>query len=518
MCRLAPLVAMFVLLVGCSDRGGSTAGRVEPGVSQGADQEELGRKLLTSASDMLNDLDNFDEGTLENALKQVVRRLNEGLATLPASRGDRPAPLTIEDGHVLREIVWLRDTARFAVGDETDPLRRAERIFDWTTRNIQLIPADAPQAKVPLLPWHILMFGRANELDRAWLFQLLARQQQLDVVLLAYPDAAPDAKPQNMKRWCAALLHDKQLYLFDARIGAPIRAKDGLRTATLVQAAADDGLLRALDLEGKPYPAKAADIQKMTAIIETSSVYVEPRLARIGQELSGRNKLELSIDPAKLTAELKQSPGIVGVVEWPLRNERYTATRPAEKENFEAIRDMLIPFNLPRIEGRNSVVSPLLKARVRHFSGKYYEHPHESDPALRDLSINRRYQEARHSDEYLKEIEAQRNDFAWDLLYRMKRNATYWLGLVAYDLNNYDTARSYFELVLKEPSSTNWTAGARYNLGRTYEAEADAAKEAARKTELRQKAIATYRGTFLDAPPDDQSLERAKWLERQTAK
>jgi len=288
--RLAPLVAMFVLFVGCSDRGGSTAGRVEPGVGQVDDQEELGRKLLTSASDMLNDLDNFDEGTLENALKQVVRRLNEGLATLPASGGDRPPPLTIEDGHVLREIVWLRDTARFAVGDETDPLRRAERIFDWTTRNIQLIPADAPQAKVPFLPWHILMFGRANELDRAWLFQLLARQQQLDVVLLAYPDAAPDATPANMKRWCAALLHDKQLYLFDSRIGAPIRTKDGKQTATLVQAAADDGLLRALDLEGKPYPAKAADIQKMTAIIETSSVYVAPRLARIGQELSGSRR------------------------------------------------------------------------------------------------------------------------------------------------------------------------------------------------------------------------------------
>ncbi|MCE9608542.1 MAG: hypothetical protein K8U03_26960 [Planctomycetia bacterium] len=500
-------------LAGCNDPGGSTAPRVEPLATEQAEREQMGRRLLTSASDMLNDLDNFDEGNIETALRQLIRRLNEGLATLPAS-ADRPGPMTIEDGRILREMVWLRDTARFAVGDETDPLRRAERLFDWTIRNLQLVPAETPEAKLPFLPWHTFLLGRATELDRAWIFQLLARQQGLDVVLLAYPDPTPGIKPNQLRRWCAALLLDKQLYLFDARIGAPIRTKDGKQTATLAQATADDGLLRALDLAGKPaYPARASEIARLVAIIDVSSSYVEPRFAQFEKALGGRDKLVLSIDPAALTAQLKQCPGIVEVVAWPLRDERYAASRESEKENFAQLKALLSPYNLPRHNLRPGTVSPLLKARIRHFSGKYYENPQETDPALMNLSINRYYQGARPAEEDLAEIQLQRDAQAWALAHRIKQNATYWLGLVAYDLRNFETARSYFELVLKEKTSADWTTGARYNLGRTYEAESEAATDSTRKQALLKQAIETYRATFLDLAPDDQALERAKFIE-----
>jgi hypothetical protein len=107
---LIPALA-FALVTGCSDRGGSTQSRVAiTADGEKSAREEMGNRLLDSASDMLNDLDSFDDGTLENALQQVVRRMNEGLASLPADV-ERPAPLTIHDGHVLREIVWLRDAA-----------------------------------------------------------------------------------------------------------------------------------------------------------------------------------------------------------------------------------------------------------------------------------------------------------------------------------------------------------------------------------------------------------------------
>lgn len=507
-----------MLSAGCNDRGGSTTPRVEPAAGEQSDREQMGRRLLTSASDMLNDLDNFDEGTVEFALQQVVRRMNEGLATLPGS-ADRPAPLTIDDGRVLREIVWLRDAGRFAVGDETDPLRRAERLFDWTVRNIQLIPPEAPEAKLPFLPWHMLLIGRATELDRAWIFQLLARQQQLEVVLLAYPEAgakdAPPLNPAALKRWCAGLLIDKQLYLFDARIGAPIRTKDGKQVATLAQATADDSLLRALDLDGKPYPAKAADIGRMVAIMETTSTYVEPRFEQIGRELVGRNKLELKIDPAAIEAQLKQVPGIVEVVRWPLGDERFAASRPSRKEANEGIRALLTPFNLPRNDPNRINVLQLLKARIRHFSGKYYENPRETDPALLKLSINRYYQAARPSEEELIAARTQQDPRTWTLAHRVKQNATYWLGLVAYDLKNYEAARGYFELDLKEKNSADWTVGSRYNLGRTYEAEAAAATDPIGKQALLKQALNTYRATYFDIPPDDQSLERAKWLESQ---
>ena len=519
------------LLTGCNDRGGSTQSRVAiTADGERSAREEMGNRLLDSASDMLNDLDNFDDGTLENALQQVVRRMNEGLATLPDD-AERPAPLTIHDGHILREIVWIRDAARFAVGDATDPLTRAERLLDWTARNIQLIPPDDPEAELPLLPWHILMFGRATELDRAWLFQLMARQQQLDVVLLAYPAAAPDTKPGRLKRFCAGLLLDKQLYLFDARIGAPIRVRtpDGERIATLAQVAADDAPLRALDLEGKPYPAKAADLGKLVAVVEASKAYTEPRFARIGRQLHGANKLVLEVDPAELSARLKQVPGIVEVVEWPLRDERFAASRPVNQQIYAALQEMLRPFSLPPNDPNAAKIRLMQKARVRHFSGKYYENPRETDPELKNLSINRRYQATRTSKEELISARVQFNQSVWSLALRVKQNATYWLGLVAYDLGNYDTARSYFDAILAEESSTDWVVGARYNRGRSYEAEADAlndalknatkdaAQEAAKITAqqlaLRKQAIETYRKTYLNHEPDDQALERAKWLE-----
>lgn len=520
-------ISLLVLLLsaGCNDPGGSTAPRVDPSMNELSEREQLGRSLLESASDQLNNLDNFDEGTIENALQQVVRRANEGLAMLPDAAA-QPTILTNDDGRILREAVWLRDGSRYAVGDETDPLRRAERLFDWTIRNIQLIPADKSEAKLPFLPWHLLLLGRASELDRAWLFQLLARQQQLDVVLLAAPpadadakaDAKTDPKPSALKILLAAVVVDKQLYLFDARIGAPIRTKDGKQTATLAQAAADDGLLRALDLPGKPYPIKADDLKRLVAVQEASSLYLDPRFARIGRELTGRNRLELEAHPDKLAEQLKDVPGITNTIRWPLRDERYAASRATSKENFEAIKELLTPFNLPRTHEGRIIPSPLLKARVRHLSGKYYENPHETDPALLNLSINFHYHQARPANEDLVAINAERYANVWQLALTIRQNATYWLGIVAYDLKNYETARDYFEMVLNQESSVDWTAGARYNLGRAYEALAAAAKDPTAKADNTKKALETYHATYLKHPPDDQSLERAKWLESQAGK
>lgn len=510
------LVALL-LLAGCSDPGGSTAPRVDPSMNDLSAREQTGRRLLESASDQLNNLDNFDERTLESALQQVVRLTNEGLAMLPNAAAE-PTILDIEDGRILREVVWLRDASRFAVGDETDPLRRAERLFDWTIRNIQLIPADKSEAKLPFLPWHLLLLGRAAEIDRAWLFQLLARQQQLDVVLLAAPGDKPDAKPSDLKILLAGVIVDKQLYLFDPRIGAPIRTKDGMQTATLAQAAADDGLLRALDLPGKPYPIKSDDLKRLVAVQEASSIYLDPRLARIGRELTGRNRLEFEAHPDTLAAQLKEVPGIASTIRWPLRDERYAASRATSKENFDTIKELLTPFNLPRTYEGRIIPSPLLKARVRHITGKYYENPQETDPALLNLSINFHYHHARPANEDLVAINAERHANVWQLALTIRQNATYWLGIVAYDLKNYETARDYFEMILKQESSVDWTTGARYNLGRSYEALAAAGKDPTAKADNLKKALDTYRATYLKHEPDDQSLERAKWLEMQAAK
>jgi hypothetical protein len=72
---------------------------------------------------------------------------------------------------------------------------------------------------------------------------------------------------------------------------------------------------------------------------------------------------------------------------------------------------------------------------------------------------------------------------------------------VSYDLGNDNTAVEYFKLVLHDSANGGWTAGARYNLGRTYE-----------KLNDPKQAAATYRATVLGVKPDAACLYRAKSL------
>jgi tetratricopeptide (TPR) repeat protein len=394
----------------------------------------------------------------------------------------------------LREAVWLREASKFAVGDETDPLRSAERLFDWTVRNVQLIPDDAPKdERLPYLPWHVMLLGRGTALDRGWLFVLLARQQGLDVVLLAPAGSPPVA--DGAPTW-PALVHEGQLYLFDERLAVAVPGPGGKAVATLAQVQKDDALLRALDLPdgNKKYPLTAAEAEKLTALVEASSPYLAPRFARLENLLTGDSKLVLSIDRDALVAKVRKCAGVSTVKPWPLRDERFAASRTPPA--FDLLRTQLNAFRAPPIRGGSQTLrsSPLWKARMHHITGNYGGG--QSGTTL----LTRLYQEARPSEAEL--VQLRSNAEIWNYAYRIKQNATYWLGLVSYDLKNYDTAVQYFDLVLKEQANGGWTSGARYNLGRTHEA-------AGRKAE----AIATYRGTYLGVAPDDACLARARRLE-----
>jgi hypothetical protein len=482
---------------GCNSGSTPLAGGSSAAVQSGeaVQRREVGTQLFASAVDMLSRTDAFDEGSTDKAVAQLVRRLNESLDVLqPDAASD---PLVDDDGKVLRETVWLRDCARHVVGNETDAVRRAERLFDWVVRNIQQIPENASADEAPpMVPWHILLLGRGKPLDQAWLFQLLARQQRLDVVILAYPDTDPK-KPAEPHWWCAGLLDGGKLYLFDFRIGLPIAGPDGKGIATLEQAASDDKLLRAYDLPDRPYPVKTGDIGKMIALCETSGRNAAARYARFESQLSGGDRMQLTVDP-KLPERVGKSAGIAEARAWPMRDVRFAASR--EKAAFDALKTQIFPFTVPdrQMLGGVYMNPPLWQARVRHVSGKF------ADPYTKRTTINGLYQQARPADAALN-AKTDIGVAAWEGLSRMKQHATYWMGLVAYDLANYEAAAMYFEMVLKDKTNGGWTPGARYNLGRTYEAQ-----------NKPEKALETYRATFSDGtrdlPPDALCLQRAKRL------
>src|SRR5690606_14768796 len=82
----------------------------------------------------------------------------------------------------LQEAIWHRDVAAWAKGNEYADLAVAQRLFDWTIRNIQL--TDSNQSGIVHQPWQILMYGHGTAEHRAWVFAELCRQRQLDVVML----------------------------------------------------------------------------------------------------------------------------------------------------------------------------------------------------------------------------------------------------------------------------------------------------------------------------------------------
>ena len=103
----------------------------------------------------------------------------------------------------------------------------AEALFDWTVRHIQLTPE---QLRPTDVPWQRLLYGRGEPLSRAQIFILLARQQGLEVHMLAYAaadqPAAPAAEgqpppPRNLVTWIPALRHDGELYLSSIAWGRP---------------------------------------------------------------------------------------------------------------------------------------------------------------------------------------------------------------------------------------------------------------------------------------------------------
>ena len=224
------------------------------------------------------------------------------------------------DGTFLREAALLRDVASHAAGESHDDLARAESLFDWTVRNIQLEPqplADSQLEEQWLarhLPIETVFYGRGTWRQRAWVFMLLARQAGLEVVLLAIPD--PN-NPQQPRAWLTALVSGGELYLFDPNYGLPIPGPGGKGVATLSQAAENDAIFRQMDVAGgQTYPRKSGDIQKVVALVDGTLGYLEPRMKLLESQLKGRDRIVLSTDTAALAEKLRGTKHVDQVMLW----------------------------------------------------------------------------------------------------------------------------------------------------------------------------------------------------------
>lgn len=496
----------------------------------------------------------------------MIDELPAELRAIPPLQELAKPQFTVDDVRYLREASWARSISEWVAERPQDPdlaawlkelektrgephayeLSLAARLFDWTVRNIQLdpllpfpgqvvapadkAPADkAPAGKVPAggasgdsplkqampgpgytaFPWQTLIYGHGDAWQRARVFMLLCRQQQIDTVMLAIDDPRASPRPRP---WLPAVLIDDQLYLFDPALGLAIRGPNGSGIATLAQVRQDPGLLRSLDAgQDARYAAADADLAQLVALIDAPPEALSYRIQTFQHESASGKPLFVSVATADLAKRVKGRSGIATVDLWrvPFQTCVYrTALRARAEVDLAAMRQLLFD------EMIFDSMHPLVQGRIQYFRGNFEKTP--DNPGAKGYFIDARVPDvAINQIETSTEVQAglgifrtRENDQEWKFRLQMsksmiigiKHTATYWLGITHYDTGRFDTAVDWLkQRTLDAPGDNIWKPGARYNLSRTYEALGDI--EAARTTLLLD-----------DSPQKHGNLLRARYL------
>lgn len=552
--------------------------------ASGAATAQTSLKHLHAAIDFANRMDEFEE---EQANIQVAYNLNRWVDEMKLSDDWSPDPICrrlpreireevvgelgrpqfyLDDIKSLMQSVWCANIAKWVSREpilgplgrrstahaaeleefEVDQLTVAERLFDWTIRNVQLettipypfdpveLTTGAAATREPLLPppkrgipgpgyqvhpWQALLYGRADSLARARVFIQLARQQGIDVVMLAFPGLTT---PPRARPWLPAVLVRDQLYLFDAELGLAIPGPDGQGIATLQQIRADPSLLDELDVgTDDTYRVAAEDMKSVIALIDASAQDLSRRMQLAEQNLTGDNRLVLTVDGTGMSERLNKCPGVDDVQVWPISYEttwyETAISKPAYitqlqatlKADTDAQRDFVDKYFI--FAARNGLV----RARHLHFRRMFDNVGDEKGAKMLYLETrvpNAQLSQIDTSDKVQKQFGLTRQNGEREVDFQMrmamtklmvtnsKPHASYWLGLAQYDGGRPEAAVEWFlRRTLEAFPNGPWTGGARYNLGRTYEAlgEIEKAREQYYLDESPQKHGNRLRARYL---------------------
>jgi Tetratricopeptide repeat len=224
---------------------------------------------------------------------------------------------TIKDARHIEDCMLYRSIANRVAGDQGDDLAKVRRIFDWTVRNVVLVPPESLSGngmrQAQVRPADALFRGMATEnggrwSERGWVFMALCRQIGVDVGLLTYTTkpsvlatpAAAAARPASI--WICAAVIDGKAYLFDQRIGLEIPSPDGNGVATLEEAITDPNVLARLDLPGisryvGPTASElAGSSSKIGVLLDSSQGYFAPRMRQLQGMLTAKHRTVLFRD------------------------------------------------------------------------------------------------------------------------------------------------------------------------------------------------------------------------------
>lgn len=392
---------------------------------------------------------------------------------------------------------WI-EGKRDELGEEnTQSLRRALQMFDWTVRNIQLEPlvATEPAPPAPPLPAGLefrgagyrqtttqtLFRGVGDQWQRARVFIQLCRQANLDACVLGRIGGDGQAE----EAWTVGVLIGSDLYLFDPGLGLPVPGPDQTGIATLEQARKDPSVLRRLTVQGWfDYPVDNQMIQQTVALLDYTPQWLSQRMQHLESGLVGETRMELWSDADAVAKRFDEVPGIAGARLWriPVQAQIYEYAMEQISRDIQQF-----AFWESARWGMLGGDFPLAQARWDHLKGDFERLEQEQE-----LGARVRYMEMRHPEF---DIEGLERNVKLQMEYgvrrtlgqtpeqyqvmiqnvqvfmRMaKRAASYWISLIHYDKGDYENARNWYgKRVLDEDQVSQWVPSARYNLGRTLE-------------------------------------------------
>ncbi|MDA0659185.1 MAG: hypothetical protein O3C60_10115 [Planctomycetota bacterium] len=447
------------------------------------------------------------------------------------------------DVFILQEAVWMRDISRTVARTDrsmgyldewldglTDRLEREEasrvrlaaQLFDWTVRNIQLDaardePSDeksfAPRPGGKYYPAELLLLGHGDWLELSRLFILLARQQNIPVVMLGIEDDTTNtARP-----WCPAAWIGGELYLFDMYLGLPLPGTDGKGIATLREIMEHPELLQQLDVEPEHrYPVRGHELKHLSVLIDATPEALSQRMHILEAHLTSTDAMTLTTSPSLLWQELRQHPGLARQSLLTSPYEAYRLRGRVGQAAAQGNRDAAVFATEFGLEMRPfEDLNDLLKGLMVMFRGEYEDGVdtpgaktylgavRQPDALIDNLATSEQAQlELQvYNVLFTPKIDPQTNQPEIDLntmkpvmvrianfdavvsllqlvLRELKQHASYRLGVLELEAQRYASAESWLQTRTIEPfPQCRWIRHAGYNLARVYEESGQSEKD-----------------------------------------
>jgi hypothetical protein len=331
-------------------------------------------------------------------------------------------------------------------------------------------------------PRQVLIFGHGDAWQRMRVFTLLARQQRIDVVTLAFPGRTISPRPRP---WVSAALVKGELYLFDARLGLPIPGKNLEGIATLKEVRADPKLLASLAIdENHVYRVEPMDLAEVSALIDVTAPALSMRFGKLESQLTGEHRTVLAVPLSSLAQRLKASSGVYDAYVWSVPFEavwyRMAYDERVRTDERAAAQHMMK-------YGIFEDYSPLVRARFLYFRGQIESD--EDTPGAKALLMESRVTQddlqSLETDERVQQMLGLRRTgrespemwqaqlaAARQIFVNTKQCASYWMGLFQLESGRNESAIEWFKLrSLGVWPDGIWSAGARYNMSRAHEAQ-----------------------------------------------